>query len=294
MDRLEVWHDILRERGKEASTKRKKLFDKGTVARTLEAGEQVLCRVPGMSGKLAESWHGPYEVEERKSRVDYKVKVGRGRSKVLHINDLKRYHPRGEEVLRLAIVAEHWEEDEAVGTKLFGKCGEFDEEDVEGLKREYPDVFSDLPGRTQVCRLRIATGTEAPRVSHPYRIPDKLKEGVRQEVMKLVELGIAVPSVSPWASPVVPVPKADGSVRVCIDYRKLNEITDTDPYYMATLEEILERVGGSQVMSKLDLAKGFYQVEVEPTSREKTAFICPFGKYEFTRMPFSKGVWRWC
>ena len=200
VDRLEVWHDILRERGKEASTKRKELFDKGTVARTLEAGEQVLCRVPGMSGKLAESWHGPYEVEERKSRVDYKVKVGRGRSKVLHINNLKRYHPRGEEVLRLAIVAEHWEGDEAVGTKLFGKCREFDEEDVEGLKREYPDVFSDLPGRTQVCRLRIATGTEAPRVSHPYRIPDKLKEGVRQEVMKLVELGIAVPSVSPWAS----------------------------------------------------------------------------------------------
>ena len=137
-----------------------------------------------------------------------------------------------------------------------------------------------------MIRLKIKTGDAEPRASHPYRIPDRLKEGVRQEVMTVVELGIAVPSISPWASPVVPVPKQDGSVRVCVDYRRLNDITEGDPYYMVTLEEILERVGGSRVMSKLDLAKGFYQVEVEPQSREKTAFICPFGKYEFTRMPF--------
>ena len=189
-------------------------------------------------------------------------------------------------MLRLAIVAEDWEEDEDVGTRMSGRCPEFEEEEVEIMKRDYPEVFSDLPGRTSVCRLSINTGEAAPRVSHPYRIPDKLKEGVREEMMKLVELGIAVPSVSPWASPVVPVPKADGSVRVCVDYRKVNETTEGDPYYMATLEEILERVGSSMVMSKLDLAKGFYQVEVEPQSREKTAFICPFGKYEFTRMPF--------
>ena len=104
--------------------------------------------------------------------------------------------------------------------------------------------------------------------------------------MKLVELGIAVPSQSPWASPVVPVPKPDGSVRVCIDYRRVNEITAGDPYYMATLDEILERVGNSMTISKLDLAKGFYQIEVEPEAREKTAFITPFGKFEFTRMPF--------
>ena len=287
VDRLEVWHDLLRERGKEASGKRKCQYDKGTVDRKLEVGDQVLCRIPGMSGKLMESWHGPYPVEARKSRVDYQVKVGKGRAKVLHINNLKKYHPRGEEVLRLALVAEEWQDDEVIGTKLFGSCKDFDEvEVVKRLKGEYPEVFSDLPGKTNACRLKIDTGSEAPRESHPYRIPNKLKEGVRSEVEKLVELGIVVPSTSPWASPVVPVPKTDGTVRVSIDYRKLNEVTIADPYYMATMEEILERVGESRVMSKLDLAKGFYQVEVEPTSREKTAFISPFGKFEFTRMPF--------
>ena len=81
------------------------------------------------------------------------------------------------------------------------------------LKEEYPEVFSDLPGKTTACQMKIDTGEAAPRRSHPYRVPDRLKEGVRSEVNKLVELGIVVPSTSPWASPVVPVPKTDGTVR---------------------------------------------------------------------------------
>ena len=284
--RLECWHDVLRERGKDASRKRKRSFDKGTVNRTLSEGDLVLCRVPGMTKKLKESWHGPYEVVKSMNRVDYKVKLGKGRSKILHINNLKKFHPRGEEVYRLAVVAEDWEEDECVGTRLRDSHPKFDREIVQKLKEEFPEVFSDLPGRTNVVSLEIKTGEAEPRASHPHRLPDKLKEGVRLEIEKLVELGVIVPSCSPWASPIVPVPKQDGTVRVCIDYRKLNEITVGDPYYMGTLEEILERVGSCQIMSKLDLAKGFYQVEVDSRSREKTAFICCFGKYEFTRMPF--------
>ena len=289
VSRLSVWHESVRERGKEASGDRKRLYDKSAVARVLEVGDQVMCRIPGMIGKLKESWHGPYEVLAKKSRVDYVVNVGKGkgRIKVLHINNLKKFYPRPEEVLRLALVAEDWAEDESVGTRLSGNCVGFKEEEVvQGLKQEFPEVFSDLPGTATVGQFEIRTGDAAPVRSHPYRVPDKLKEGVRAEVNKLVELGIVVPSNSPWASPVVPVPKKDGTVRVCIDYRKLNEVTTADPYYMASMEEILERVGSSKVISKLDLAKGFYQVVVEPQSQEKTAFVSPYGKFEFVRMPF--------
>ena len=284
--RLESWHDVLRDRGEKASVNRKKLYDKGAMERTLVEGDLVLCRVPGMTKKLKESWHGPYEVVKAMNRVDYKVKLRKGRSKVLHINNLKKYHPRGEEVLRLAVVAEDCEEDDVIGSKLSDACVEFDRGVVEDLKKEYPEVFSDSPGKTKVVKLRIKTGDAEPRVSHPHRVPDKLKEGARVEIMKLVKEGIAVPSCSPWASPIVPVPKKDGTVRICVDFRRLNEVTVGDPFYMTTLEEILERVGSSRCMSKLDLAKGFYQVEVEAQSREKTAFVCPFGKFEFTRMPF--------
>ena len=289
VDRLAVWHDLVRERGKEASGMRKSQYDKSTVNRTLEVGDKVLCRIPGLSKKLKESWHGPYDVVARKSRVDYLVNLGKGkgRVKVLHVNNLKKFYPRVEEVLRLALVAEDWADDEEVGTRLLGKYEGFNEEEVvQGLREEFPEVFSDLPGRTNACKLTIDTGEAAPRRSHPYRVPNKLKEGVRAEVEKLVEMGIVVPSTSPWASPVVPVPKGDGTVRVCVDYRKLNEVTTADPYYMSTMDEILERVGGSRIVSKIDLAKGFYQVEVEPLSQEKTAFVSPYGKFEFTRMPF--------
>ena len=285
-DRLELWHDVLRERGKDASGKRKCAFDKKTVDRRLEEGDLVLCRVPGMAHKLEESWHGPYPVVEKVSRVDYRVDLGRGRKKVLHVNNLKKYFVREEEVMRLAVVAEDWEGDSEIGTKTAGVCNEFKVKELDEMKLEFPEVFSDLPGKTGVCQLVISTTGEQPISSPPYRIPDRLKEGVREEVLKLVELGIVVPSQSPWASPVVPVPKQDGTVRVCIDYRRLNEVTVGDPYYMITLDEILERVGGSRAISKLDLAKGFYQIEVDPGSMQKTAFITPFGKYEFRRMPF--------
>ena len=120
----------------------------------------------------------------------------------------------------------------------------------------------------------------------PYRIPDKMKEGVRHEIQKLEDSGIISPTDSPRAALIVPVPKPDGSVRLCIDFRRLNAVTESDPYYMITLDEILEKTGNSTVISKLDLAKGYYQVEVDEDSIDKTAFVTPFGKFSFNRMPF--------
>ena len=286
VERLHHWHDVMRERGECASGKRKLGFDRKTVDRKLDVGDLVLCRVPGMSHKLEEAWHGPYKVLEKLNRVDFRVDLGKKRNKVLHINNMKKFQIREEDVMRLAVVAEDFEEDEDVGTKMSGECSDFDPEQLEKLKEEFPKVFDDLPGKTDVCRLVIKTKEAPPIASAPYRIPDRMKEGVRQEVFKLVEMGVAIPSHSPWASPIVPVPKPDGSIRLCIDYRRLNAITEGDPYYMTTLEEILERVGGSRCVSKLDLAKGFYQIEVEEESIDKTAFVTPFGKFAFTRMPF--------
>ena len=162
-----MWHDVLRERGKEASGKRKNAFDRKTVDRQLQEGDLVLCRVPGMSHKLEESWHGPYPVVERMSRVDYRVELGRGRKKVLHINNLKRYFVREEEVMRLAVVAEDWEGDSEIGTKTAGRCEEFEVDELEKMKKEYPEVFSDLPGKTGVCRLVFAHQVHSPYLLHP-------------------------------------------------------------------------------------------------------------------------------
>ena len=236
LDKMEVWRDIYREKVQLASKRRKIGFDKKAVVRELKVTDRVLCRIPGMAKKLQESWHGPYSITEKLNRVNYRVKTGRGPGKVLHINNLKLFHEREEEVLRLTVIAEDFEEDVDRKVKVEGVCDGFDRKEVDKLVEEYPKVFFDLPGKTGVCRLAINTTSEAPIASHPYRIPDRLKEGVRIELEKLVELGILVPSSGPWASPIVPVPKPDGSLRICSDYRKLNSVTLSDPYYMSTLE----------------------------------------------------------
>ena len=284
--KLECWHDVMRERGAEASKRRKEDFDKKAVCRELELGDLVLIRKPGLIAKLEESWQGPFPVVEKLNKVNYRVETSKGRAGVLHINNLKKYHERELEVLRLAVVAEDFGQDEAKGVKLQGTCEGFDEEQWKVIEKEFEDVFTDVPGQTSVCQLVIETGDAQPIASGPHRVPDRLKEGVRLEVAKLVEMGVVEESTSPWASPIVPVPKDDGSIRLCIDYRRLNGVSQADPYYMATLEEILERVGSSKCISKLDLSKGFYQIEVEKESIPKTAFITPFGKFQFLRMPF--------
>ena len=286
LDKMEVWREIYVERVKEASRKRKVSFDRKAMVRELEVNDKVLCRIPGMTRKLQESWLGPFSITEKLNRVNYRVKTGRGPGKVLHINNLKLYYEREEEIMRLTIVAEDFEDDEDRKVKVEGSCEGFDRKEVERLVEEYPRVFSDIPGKTGVCKLGIKTLDASPIACHPFRIPDRMKDRVRVELEKLVDLGILVPSYGPWASPIVPVPKPDGSIRICSDYRKLNSVTQSDPYYMSTLEEILERVGTSAAISKLDLSKGFHQIEVEPEDMDKTAIITPFGKFAFTRMPF--------
>ena len=286
VDRLQCWHEVMRQRNVAASKERKKAFDKKAVMRQFEVGDRVLCRIPGMTHKLQESWHGPYPVVEVLNRVDYRIEFRKDNKKVLHVNNLKLFHGREEDIMRLSVIAEDVSEDDDAGIRMSGRCSDFEDAAVERLKQEFPEVFSDLPGKTDLCKLKIDTGDAVPIALRPYRPPDRMKEGVREEVEKLLELGVAEPSFSPWASPVVPVPKKDGSLRICVDFRRLNSVTVADPYYMVTLEEILEKVGNSGCLSKLDLSKGFYQIGIEEESRDKTAFVTPFGKYCFNRMPF--------
>ena len=102
----------------------------------------------------------------------------------------------------------------------------------------------------------------------------------------MLELGAIQPSSSPLASPVVLVEKKDGSVRFCVDYRKVNQVAKFDAYPMPRVEDVLEEVGPAKYMSTLDLARGYWQVPMAQESKEKTAFTTPFGLYEFNVMPF--------
>lgn len=87
----------------------------------------------------------------------------------------------------------------------------------------------------------------------------------------MLQAGIIEPSVSAWTSPLVPVNKKDGSLRLCVDYRKLNTVTEDDRYPMPRVDELLEKLGRSAYISTLDLTKGYYQVPVSQEDQAKTA-----------------------
>jgi Reverse transcriptase (RNA-dependent DNA polymerase) len=102
----------------------------------------------------------------------------------------------------------------------------------------------------------------------------------------MLEKGLIRESASPWASPIVLVPKKNGKQRICIDYRKLNQVTEKDVYPLPVIDDILESFKGAKWFSSLDLASGYWQVAVKEEDRKKTAFITKSGLYEFNVMPF--------
>ncbi|GFW19962.1 hypothetical protein TNCV_866681 [Trichonephila clavipes] len=88
------------------------------------------------------------------------------------------------------------------------------------------------------------------------------------------------------AAPVVLVPKSNGTVRLCIDYRKLNAITIPDKYPLPLMNVLLHDAKSTAFMSALDLKSGYHQVDVNPADQDKTAFVCPSGTFRYKRMPF--------
>ena len=153
----------------------------------------------------------------------------------------------------------------------------------------YHDIFSisqEELGHTGRVQHEIYTGNSSPIRQHARRIPSGQREEARKLVQEMLKRDIIQPSSSPWSSPIVLVRKKDGSLRFCVDYRKVNAVTKKDAYPLPRVDETLDTLSGSQWFSTLDLLSGYWQVEMSPTDREKTAFSTPEGLYEFKVMPF--------
>ena len=167
--------------------------------------------------------------------------------------------------------------------------------------------ISDLKGiNPSICTHHIYLEEESKAVRQPQRrLNPHLQEVVRVEVLKLLQAGIIYPiSDSTWVSPTQVVPKKSGvttvknekgeelstrlttSWRVCIDYRRLNEVTRKDHFPLPFIDQLLERVSGHPYYWFLDGYSGYFQIEIAPEDQEKTTFTCPFGTYAYRRMPF--------
>jgi hypothetical protein len=142
------------------------------------------------------------------------------------------------------------------------------------------------PSTTTTIQHRIDTGTSPPLKQRPYRVPPSTATAIEQEVESMLSNGIIRPSHSPWSSPVLLVNKKDGSLRFCVDYRRLNKITTPDAFPMPIADDLFDRIGRASYFSSLDLASGYWQVPVDPADIPKTAFATTSGLYEFLVMPF--------
>jgi len=124
-------------------------------------------------------------------------------------------------------------------------------------------------------------------ISVPNRRVPWAHEGKLQECIRdLLEKGIIQHSSSPFNSPIVIVPKKDNTIRLCVDYRKLNEATIKQSFYFPDTIELFDRLGGNTFFTTLDMQKGYYQLKMDKESIAKTAFSCSEGHFEFLRMPF--------
>lgn len=157
------------------------------------------------------------------------------------------------------------------------------------LLQQYADVFAcpgQKLGRTSKLRHAIHTGSSLPIRQHLRRTPPAQRTIVKHLIKEMTDNDVIQPSKSGWASPIVLAKKKDGSVRFCVDYRKLNEVTRKDAYPLPRIDDTLETLSESQLFSTLDLASGYWQVELEKEDREKTAFCTNEGLFEFNVMPF--------
>ena len=152
--------------------------------------------------------------------------------------------------------------------------------ELKGLLKESTDVFalndSEL-GCTNTVQHSIDTGDHVPIKQQPYRTPIVQRDQIKKMVDQMQKQGIVQPSKSPWASPIVLVPKKDGSLRFCIDYRKLNSITRKDVYPIPRVDDIFDTLNGARYFTSLDLASGYWQVELDKHAREKSAFTTYHG-----------------
>ena len=246
-----------------AKRKAKDLYDLNTQPRQLEPGELVLCHTPGLTSKLHDIWEGSFEELAKMSECNYVISVPGKRytKQTVRINRLKKWVEPKANLFRV-VVADEEAIHEPVGKVWMGAphLSETQQSELGDVLAEYPDRVTTELGLANNEIAEILVKDCYPISTPPYRIAPGMVKQLREEIEGLVGKDVIVPSKSPWTSPMVPVrKKGTDRIRLCIDYRCLNEVTINDPFQMPCIEDLLNQVAGATWLSKLDL-KGFYQV----------------------------------
>ena len=305
-ERLEATFQMARENLEKSSEKYRKYYNKGARNRQMSTGEKVLVLLPTASNKLLMQWKGPYTIVEKLGKVDYRIDMD-GKMKTFHANMLKLYVERQTDndilgIVGVAVVdvdADDVADDEALiesprearkeGPKDVTVSSELTDTQcsvVHTLLDEFSDVLSDIPGLTTLGVHQIKLTSNQPIRTKPYPLPFISRDDVCAEVRKMLASGVIESSDSPYCSPIVIVKKKDGSNRFCIDFRVINKFIVFDAETIPNADDIFVKLAGCRYVSKFDLSKGYWQLPLDESSKQITAFQTPLGLYHFTVMPF--------
>jgi hypothetical protein len=155
---------------------------------------------------------------------------------------------------------------------------------------EFPDVFpEDLPGlpheRDVEFVIELKPGT-APISRRSYRMPPNELAELKTQLQDLLEKGFIRPSSSPWGCPAIFVKKKDQTLRMCVDYRPLNEVTIKNKYPLPRIDILFDQLTRARVFSKIDLRSGYHQIRIRPEDIPKTTFTTRYGLFEYLFMSF--------
>ena len=273
--------------------------------RQFSVGEQVRVLLPCKHNKLQLAWRGPFSITRKTTDVDYEIEM-KGKKKIFHVNILSPFTIRPEDfqgqepaIINCAIIADQENSTDSHNPIYTFPTGHESWEDIKignlptqakqhvmTILRKFKDILSSKPGKTETISHDIRLIQDKPIKLAPYNIPLHHREQVQQEINELLESGIISHSESPYAAPIVLVKKKDGGIRLCIDYRYLNNITVPDAEPMPNPEELFARLCQAKYFTKLDLSRGYWQIPIKEDVRHLTAFITPFGLFQWNYMSF--------
>ena len=175
-----------------------------------------------------------------------------------------------------------WEEDVHIGIEDGNLRGK-----IVAMLVEFKGMWTGELGKIGATKHRIELKPDArPIYQAPYRAGPSAREKEKTEIDRMLRAGVIEPATAEWACPVVFVPKKDGTMRFCVDYRRLNAVTVRDSYPLPRMDECIDSLGDATVFTTLDCNSGYWQVEVAEEDRDKTTFASHCGLYRFIRMPF--------
>ncbi len=261
-ERIDRVMPLVREHLNKAQQAQQRHYNRAAQPREFQAGDRVMVLVPNAASKFLATWQGPYTILEKIGPVTYRVRQPgrRWAEQLYHINLLKKWVGTRDQ---LAVFTTS----DPVVVDINPHLSAAQKGELQHLIGQFSDVFSSLPGQTSVLQHDIRTPPGVVVRQRPYRVPEARRQAIEEEVQQMLKLVVIEPSRSPWSSPIVMVPKPDGTLRFCNDFRRLNEVSEFNGYPMPRVDELLDRLGRARCISTLDLTKGYWQVPVSEDAK---------------------------